>query len=76
MINSFIKGEGYGFNFYLNDNNNESDKNIPNKMSKAQNNFSLKKEQPGEEIEKLLNYYMKELNNSNFDTLITFRFKR
>ncbi len=63
MLSSFVRGEGYGFNYYLNDN----EVNVNSKMSKTQNNFNPKREdQTGEEIDKLLNYYMKELNNSNF----------
>ena len=67
MVNSFINGEGFGFNFYLNNNENENNDNYEvndKKMSKTQNNFGAGDKKHGEEIDKLLNYYMKELNQN------------
>ena len=73
MISSFINGEGFGFNFYLNNDNNNNencdngDKNSEQQiktMSKTTGIFAKKEDKYGEEIDKLLNFYMKEMNDS------------
>lgn len=93
LLSSFVKGSGFGFNYYLND-NTEKDTQDTNKINNSnsnhsnhtlnsntqinnQNNVLLikddsfgkennKEEEINSEIDKLLNYYMTQLNDSNF----------
>jgi hypothetical protein len=96
LLKSFVKGGGFGFNYYLNDNSEKETQDNSNKINNSnsihsqhtlnsnhtgiynQNNIllmkddsfgkeTIKEEEINTEIDKLLNYYMSQLNESIFE---------
>lgn len=97
LLKSFVKGGGFGFNYYLNDNSEKDTQDSSNKINNSNSNNShhtlnsnhtafpgnavlmkdesfgrenLKDEEINTEIDKLLNYYMSQMNESSFQLMI------
>jgi hypothetical protein len=79
IIKSFIEGDGFGFNYFLANKDNEDKENLNNLNSAKGGEITTegkgeekKVEKVNQEIDKLLNYYMSQLNEKmedSFDSL-------
>jgi len=68
IVNTFVNGEGFGFNYYLNNTNEKNtdggEKTLPNEKETKRDTANDLQNILNEEIDKLLKHYLKEINNS------------